>query len=1158
MKTQRPIIYLLVISFLLSVTAPMAAFAVDAPVLSVYEHTVSITEANDISFIRYAKGDHNDAQSIKNAEDCVSYTERMVGNNSKDGVFSVTLSTSGIYSFWVKMSDNSTYILKADLKPLDVYADSDGVTITVHNLEGVRNFLIAKGTYDNYSDTRNNQLVGVSSEKINGASEYSYIVRDPGDYTVAVRFLDTTKENKILHLTLTVTEPEYTENGLQIKIGNLEGVKVIRTAYGEYDTMGDIKRAEGSRSFNAKVIGNRSPYTVQYRENGRVSVGVAYNNGYFEIYHYDVAKRVPEVVHNEDSITFSALDGLQNIRYAKGEYDTSASIKNAEGSVTVKKTDVIDGKVTVTLEPGTYSFCVQYDDESYNYYIITVEGEEEIIVPTAKGICVSSAFSDNMILQRDEKLSVWGSAQSEEGTTVLCEILGEKAVAVVDENGNWKAEFENTFSYTTEGTTLKVSCGEGYLEYKNILFGDVYYIIGQSNAYYSLGELAIDLKLNGLSNQLQIDYDDDRDMRFFRISKEDYKTQTGDMAQGTPTLYEDVYNGAKWLKPSDIENQMRTYASFDPPTQHYDRDAVSSKVFSAIGYTFAYNMTERTDVPVGVIEIDASGHPLITFAPNHLAEKWGHEEYDVYTGTYHYRYDHVWSADLKTRYAYNQQIHPLRHFSTAGIIWYQGESDWYNTRENHNVYIDTFAIQFTELMNYFRSIFGNDDFPVYIFEYATCFSNNGANSYMDFSSVKTELGTIPQILDNSYVMSSSDFWFDTQWFNNVHPYIKHLQSCRLADIVMADKFGTGDMDDVHGPTLDHVEYNGNRATLYFNHVGDGLKTSDGGILKGIEAKIIDPSGNEIWLPHEGYIITAKDQVVVDTGSFTLLGVRYNGHPDYTFPYNLNLCNAYGMPAIAFVDYNYDYYDEVTPKKYFTLSLDDGITQDVRIMEILEKYGVDCCSFNINTGLLGVSWEWVGEAVGIPGLPHIRFTEDEIRNGVYDGFEVLGHTRTHISPMELDDDPERLALEVEGNFDDIEALTGTRPIGMAWPAGDAYRTEKSVDIVANNTSCKFARGTTGTYSYNLPEYFMEWQPTCHIIDSRMPVLAQNFAKKTATEDCLFMLWGHGYEFDQYDLYDEFEALIKMMCQADDVFFVTNTEFYELFKDEIPSWKQEVSE
>ena len=50
----------------------------------------------------------------------------------------------------------------------------------------------------------------------------------------------------------------------------------------------------------------------------------------------------------------------------------------------------------------------------------------------------------------------------------------------------------------------------------------------------------------------------------------------------------------------------------------------------------------------------------------------------------------------------------------------------------------------------------------------------------------------------------------------------------------------------------------------------------------------------------------------------------------------------------------------TPKKYFTIRFDDGITQDERVMEILRKYNADCCTFYINTGLYGANWAWVGQ------------------------------------------------------------------------------------------------------------------------------------------------------------------------------------------------------
>ncbi len=63
-----------------------------------------------------------------------------------------------------------------------------------------------------------------------------------------------------------------------------------------------------------------------------------------------------------------------------------------------------------------------------------------------------------------------------------------------------------------------------------IQFGDVYYIIGQSNVLYSLGEQIFDLNLNGRGNEIIYDFDDNRDMRFFRISSYDCQSAIGIMA----------------------------------------------------------------------------------------------------------------------------------------------------------------------------------------------------------------------------------------------------------------------------------------------------------------------------------------------------------------------------------------------------------------------------------------------------------------------------------------------------------------------------------------------------------------------------------------------------------------------------------------------------
>jgi len=241
----------------------------------------------------------------------------------------------------------------------------------------------------------------------------------------------------------------------------------------------------------------------------------------------------------------------------------------------------------------------------------------------------------------------------------------------------------------------------------------------------------------------------------------------------------------------------------------------------------------------------------------------------------------------------------------------------------------------------------------------------------------------------------------------------------------------------------------------------------------------------------------------------------------------------------------------TPKKYFTLSFDDGITQDYKIMEICRKYNFDGITFNINSGLCGESWDWVAEAVNVPGLTHKRLTKKEIKNGAYDGFDVAAHTLNHGSMIDFDNNPAKVFKEVQNDVFNIKRMTGTMPLGMAWPGGDAVYSEQSIENVYKYTSVRFARGTTSTHNFSLPDRFLKWEPTCGIVESNLFELAKEFVEAEPTEDMLFYVWGHGYELDAFELYDTFEKLVKMMSEDDSVVCVSNTEFYLLFKDDIPS-------
>ena len=231
-----------------------------------------------------------------------------------------------------------------------------------------------------------------------------------------------------------------------------------------------------------------------------------------------------------------------------------------------------------------------------------------------------------------------------------------------------------------------------------------------------------------------------------------------------------------------------------------------------------------------------------------------------------------------------------------------------------------------------------------------------------------------------------------------------------------------------------------------------------------------------------------------------------------------------------------------PEKYVVMGFDDGITQDVRIMEILKKYNLRA-TFFINSGLLGADW------TANVKVSHVRYTEHQIREGIYDGFEVEAHSKRH--PSLKNATFENIIDQVQGDIDAIADMTGAAPKGLAYPGGTKDVDENVVSVIEENTSAGYGRTTTSTDSFELPERFLYWNPTAHVNSSNAAGLAKKFVNaEIGDEDMLLCFWGHGYEFDQANSWDRFESLCKYLSEQDDLVFVTYGEFYELFKDRIP--------
>ena len=221
-------------------------------------------------------------------------------------------------------------------------------------------------------------------------------------------------------------------------------------------------------------------------------------------------------------------------------------------------------------------------------------------------------------------------------------------------------------------------------------------------------------------------------------------------------------------------------------------------------------------------------------------------------------------------------------------------------------------------------------------------------------------------------------------------------------------------------------------------------------------------------------------------------------------------------------------------KALTLSYDDGVIQDKRLINILKPYGIKA-TFNINSGM----FSQVDVVDG--GRMSMRQAKELYMNS---GHEVAVHSLTHLY---LDKLP--LAIAVDDVLEDrknLETLFGGVVRGMAYP----YGTYSDVLIDAlENIGIAYSRTVISTHDFRLPSDWLQLTATCHHNDSLLMKLTDDFInanpnnERFCQEPLLFYLWGHSYEFDNNDNWNVIEEFAKKMGNRDDVWYATNIEIYD---------------
>ena len=220
------------------------------------------------------------------------------------------------------------------------------------------------------------------------------------------------------------------------------------------------------------------------------------------------------------------------------------------------------------------------------------------------------------------------------------------------------------------------------------------------------------------------------------------------------------------------------------------------------------------------------------------------------------------------------------------------------------------------------------------------------------------------------------------------------------------------------------------------------------------------------------------------------------------------------------------------RKALTLSYDDGVIFDKRLIEIMDKHGLKG-TFNLNSGLYA---QKEGER---------RMTKEEAIALYKDSpHEVAVHGKvhyslTHVSSVAALDD-------VLTDRKNLEETFGGIIRGMAYANGSF-----SDEVVEMLKQCdiKYARTTISTENFEMPTDWLKLPATCHHSNPKLMELAKVFVEMKDDwyywrNTCkMFYLWGHSYEFNDNNNWEVIEEFAAYVGGREDIWYATNGEIYD---------------
>ncbi|MBT4482142.1 MAG: sialate O-acetylesterase [Candidatus Latescibacteria bacterium] len=469
-------------------------------------------------------------------------------------------------------------------------------------------------------------------------------------------------------------------------------------------------------------------------------------------------------------------------------------------------------------------------------------------------VSVPNVFSSNMVLQRDMKVPVWGTANPGEKITVT--MNGKAARATAAKDGRWMVRLKKMSAGGPYEMTIS---GNNSITFTNVMVGEVWVCSGQSNMWWTVA-------------------------REHDIPKE--------------------------VAPTDNPN-IRLFSFWSPEHESFGKTPVWAPCtletipeFSAVAYFFGRDIQQKLGIPIGLIHTSMGGsipeawmtRKTLDSEPQfgRILAYWDslmavHPEANQKLSAYlaALKKANVTGASapeepeisflsktlrLYMHYPtgiYEAQLRPVIPYGIRGVIWYQGESSIARAWQYRTL--------FPAMIGEWRRLWNQGTFPFIFVQLA---NYKGGVSVPELREA--------QLLSLSVPQTGMAVTIDIGDENNVHANNKWDVGRRLALSALNVAYGR---DIVYsGPIYKSMKKDGNSIRLRFRHIADGLASRNDKPLTGFTI-----AGKDSVF-HEAHARIDGDEVVVlnpDVQNPAAVRYGWEANP------KCNLNNTAGLPASPF-------------------------------------------------------------------------------------------------------------------------------------------------------------------------------------------------------------------------------------------------------------------